>query len=365
VDSILKARYGTTPTLAAAVLFFCAAVSIACTFVAIPDMWFPGSMSSWDRPVKVLAEASSLVFICAGILVFRHRLGYGLGLIAGLIALPWFVRTEISLAPWNSWVFLNYESPMSSGGGSVLVFTKLKILSAGLIVLGIIGVSMRLFPDRWSLRGVPLCRRTWPAFVVGLFVLFGWFVYSVMPYSIPGFDHPAGAELRILRVQKHGLRFQETTMVVFRNGRVWVWRHERRLFQYRFELRAADNGLGEMSPAAYERAHILVQSPELWKLRTPPPKALRSWNAEGWYVVLKDSRLLAFTSEYGTVPPKEVRDLFHELAKLPLSEERLFAVRDVCLGFCYDPVAALGFSILQQRTRLLSRSAVAQAPSGW
>ena len=40
---------------------------------------------------------------------------------------------------------------------------------------------------------------------------------------------------------------------------------------------------------------------------------------------------------------------------------KAFAVRDVCLGFCYDPVAALGFSVLQQRRRLLSRSAAGSA----
>jgi len=358
----VKAPCETTPALTVAVLFFCTAASISCTFLAIPDMAFPGIMSSWDRPVEVIAEASPLVLICASILVFRHRLGYGLGLIAGLIALPWFVRTELSLAPWNSWVFLNYESPMSSDEGAFLAFTKLKLLSAGLIVLGILCSSMRLFPDRWSLRGVPLCRRTWPAFGVGLLGLVGWFVYSVMPYSVPDFDHPAGTELRILRVQKHGLRFHETTVIVSRDGRVWVLRGERRLFQYRFELRVAMTAL---EASVYQRALVLVQSPELWKLRTPPPITLRSWNAEGWYVVLKDSRLLAFTSEYGTTPPRQMMDVFHELEKLPVSLERLSAVRDVCLGFCYDPVAALGFSILQQRTRLLNRSAVDQAPSGW
>jgi hypothetical protein len=115
--------------------------------------------------------------------------------------------------------------------------------------------------------------------------------------------------------------------------------------------------LGQVSPTAFERARNFVESSELWKLRTAPPKALRAWNAEGWYVVLKDSRLLAFTTEFGTTPPDEVTDLFNELQKLPALEERPFAVRDVCLGFCYDPVAALGFSILPQRKRLLSGSA--------
>jgi DNA-directed RNA polymerase specialized sigma24 family protein len=71
------------------------------------------------------------------------------------------------------------------------------------------------------------------------------------------------------------------------------------------------------------------------------PAALRSWNAEGWYVVLQDSRLLAFTSEYRTTPPKEITDLFEEMEKLPASQEEAFVLRDVCLGFCYDPVAGL------------------------
>ena len=77
------------------------------------------------------------------------------------------------------------------------------------------------------------------------------------------------------------------------------------------------------------------------------------WNAEGWFIVLKDSRVLAFTSEYGTSPPREITALFHEIEQLPASSERQFEVRDVCLGFCYDPVAALGFTVLSQRTRLL------------
>ena len=37
------------------------------------------------------------------------------------------------------------------------------------------------------------------------------------------------------------------------------------------------------------------------------------------------------------------------------------ALLDVCLGFCYDPVAALGFTILPQRKRLLATSSFVQA----
>ena len=64
--------------------------------------------------------------------------------------------------------------------------------------------------------------------------------------------------------------------------------------------------------------------------------------------MLQDSRLLAFTTEYRTTPPKEITDLFQALEKLPASPEKAFVLRDVCLGFCYDPVSALGFDTLIQ-----------------
>ena len=48
----------------------------------------------------------------------------------------------------------------------------------------------------------------------------------------------------------------------------------------------------------------------------------------------------------------EVTELFEQLDKLPPSHEQPSAVRDVCLGFCYGPVAALGFVQMKDRTRL-------------
>jgi hypothetical protein len=359
MDSFGEARYGSTPKLTTAILLLCTAGSIGCTFLTLLDGAF---LSSWGRSVEVAARVSPLVFLCASALVFfRPRFGYTLGVIAGLIALPWFFQTEFSPATWNSWISLNYESPIPipSEVGPYLAFTRLKILSVILIVVAVACSSIRLLPARWSLWKSPLCRCTWPAFAVGFLVLAVWFGYSVTPYSIPAYDHPGSVEFRILHVEKRGLRFHETAMSEERNGRAWILRTERRLFQYRFEERIAWTALAEASPATIERVRTFVQSPTLWELRTPPPRTLRSWNAEGWYVVLKDSRLLAFTSEYGTAPPKEVTELFHQIENLPLREGSPLAVRDVCLGFCYDPLAALGFGVLPQRIRLLSRSAAA------
>lgn len=354
------------PKLTTAILLLCTAGSIG-----FLTLLYGAFVSSWDRPVEVAARVSPLVFLCASALVFfRPRFGYTLGVVAGLIALPWFFQTEFSPATWNSWIILNYSNPIPilnyrspipipSDVGAYLAFTRLKILSVILIVVAVACSLLRLLPARWSLWNSPLCRCPWPAFAAGFLVLAVWFGYSVTPYSIPAFDHPWWTEFRILHVEKRGLRFYETTMFEERTGRAWIFRTERWLFQYRFEKQVAWTALAETSPATVERARTFVQSAALWELRTPPARALRSWNAEGWYVVLKDSKLLAFTSEYGTTPPKEVTELFHQIENLPLREGSPLAVRDVCLGFCYDPLAALGFGVLPQRARLLSRSAAA------
>jgi hypothetical protein len=343
-----EARSVNSPKLITAALFLFTALSTGSAFLKMPDGFPISIMSSWDHAAAIVAGASPLMFLCACVLVFfRPRFGYYLGLAAGLIAIPWFVRTELALDPLNSWVYLNFQGTMDSEVVAFLRFIGLRISSSALIVIAVACASLRLLPARWSLRQSPLCHRTWPAFAVGFLVMAVWFAYSVTPYSAPGQGGGMTPEFRILHVQKYGLHFHETKLSAAKDGRVYILRNDRRLFQYRFEGRGAVTALGETSPTALQQARTFVQSPELWKLQTPPPRALRSWNAEGWYVVLKDSRLLAFTSEYRTTPPKEVTDLFYEIEKLPASSIWPFPVRDVCLGFCYDPVAGLGFSTLK------------------
>lgn len=347
-----KARDADTPKLTTAILLLCTAAGTGYMFLTPLGGVF---RSNWGPPVAVAAEMSPFVFLSASALVFfRPRLGFTLGLIAGVIALPWLLQTEFSSAGWNSWVLLNYESPLPTPSDveGFLALTKLKILSVTLIVVAVTSCSLRLLPAQWSLS--PLCRGTWPAFAAGFLVLAPWFGYCAMPYSVPAFDHPLSQEFRILHVEKRGPRFHEATISEDRNGRAWIERAERRLFQYRFEERIAITSLAEYSPVTIERARAFVQSPALWKLRTPSAQRLRSWNADGWYVVLKDSRILAFTTEYGTAPPEEVTKLFYEIESLPFRHDSRLAVRDVCLGFCYDPLAALRFAVLPQRKRLLS-----------
>jgi DMSO/TMAO reductase YedYZ heme-binding membrane subunit len=112
MDGFAQARREFTPSLTVAALYLCTAASIACVFLRIRD--WPLGVNP-NRLAEDLAIASPLVFLCACVLVFfRARLGYALGLVAGLIALPWFVWTELSL-DWNSWITLNIadEDPIA------------------------------------------------------------------------------------------------------------------------------------------------------------------------------------------------------------------------------------------------------------
>jgi hypothetical protein len=339
--------------VAAAILFACAAGTLVLLFWTFLNGHL---LANLVAPAELAARMSPLVFLCACVLVFvRHRLGYGLGIVAGLTALPWFIQIEFSPGTWGSWETLIYEHPLPFMPGEelYLTFTKLKILSVFLVAAAVGCSVLRLLPARWSARQLPLRRRTWPAFAAAFLLLTVWIGYSVTPYHRAGYDHPTPMELRILHVEKRGLRFHEVTVVTSRDGRAWVWRNDRRLFQFRFESRMAQTSLYETLPTAHERAWVLSQEPGLWNLQTASPASLRSWNAEGWYVVLRDSRILTFTSELGTAPPKELTDWFHQVERLPLRYGRPYGVRDLCFGFCYDPVAGLGFQILPQRMRLL------------
>ena len=292
-----------------------------------------GWLKSWPKSVRYF-------FLCAGVLVFfRPRLGYILGLVAGLVALPWLVWSELSLDPWNSWVLLIQDQD----GGGFVAFLKLRILSVTLIAAAIVCAAIRLLPARLRLRKTPVCRRTWPALTIGFTVLALWFVHSVTPYIVPVCTGGITPEFQILHLKKRGLQISQTAVSAFKDGRVYVLRDQRQLFRYRF----ARHLVRGVMPSELRLA--FTQSPELWKLRTAPVKPLlRSWDAERWYLVLKDSKLLFFTE-----PPREVAALLREIEQMNAFEEQWSMVRDICLGYCYDPLAEMGHLALRDRERLL------------
>ncbi len=258
--------------LTPAILFLSAAAGLGGAFLILQKGFHLS-----DPPLWLAAESSPFLFLFAATLLFvRPRLGYSLALIAGLLAVPWFVKTENSSASFNSWVMQNY--PDFSGAEAYLAYARLKILSVTLTVIAAVLALLRLLPSP------PLNRRTWPAFAAGLLVLILWFGGSVMPYRVPVIARAAIPDFRILHVEKRGIRLRETSISAHRDGKTFISRYDRTLFRYRFDGVTAQP---ESSPVARLQVLALVDSAKLENLHTPPPGRLRSWNAEGWYVVLK------------------------------------------------------------------------------
>jgi hypothetical protein len=292
-------------------LFLCASTSIA-SLLVLDDMM---RVVQWQSREGMAALACSLGFASAAVLTaFTARAGYVVALIAGFGALALFVRLELR-EQWNSWLYLN---------GTFSATVAMRIAAP---VLATVALSRCL-----------LRKRTWLSVVVPVLAVGVWFGCSVRPYRVPVVHYGTTAWLEILHSQKHGLSFQETVVSVYRDGKIWVGRQDRRLFQYRFEGRGGPVIL-DGRRATFQHAWSLVDSGRLRNLRTGPAQQLRAWNADGWYVYLQDwrvIRLLAFAA-----PPDEVKAIFQEIEQLPMEYELQFYPRDVCLGFCYSPQAAL------------------------
>jgi hypothetical protein len=315
-------------------------------FSAMVLGWVFLTLETGRRPIPVAAIAGAFGFVIAAAGVFlKPRLSYWLGMVSGLVSLYWFSRIEFSYFPaLNSWITFNLPSDNPQFFSEVFL-AKLKILLVVTVATSTAYCMTRLLPASWVLRKVPVRKRTWPALAVCLLVVASWYGVSASPYRIPLIVDGIPAELIVLHVEKKGIQFHETAISASRDGRIYVQRNDRRLFQYRFVVR---DGVGMLSEAITARVRTLAQSAQLKELRTAPAAALRNKNAEGWYV-RTGYKVLAFTSEYGTEPPREVVDLFHELGSLAPAENEVRTVNDICMGFCYDPLAGLGLGNMNDR----------------
>jgi hypothetical protein len=292
--------------------------------------------------IQLSLIVSSLLFVLASVLAFvRPRLGYWTALPGGLLAISCLAWIELSNFYWgNSWIALNTSDAVGvPGARGYQTAAELTILSSAFALVSVALSVLRLLPANWMLRGTPLRELTWPAFGLSAFVTILWFGVSVTPYRRPGVVHlGVSPELRILHITKRGLLFHESSVNIFRDARFTIWHQDRRLAEYRFTSQAA---AGVMPTNEWLRSIALAEGLSE-HASTPLPTVLRAWDAEGWYVLASGS-LLTFTSKYQSLPPRDVIELFNDVERLDVIAQPQQTNRDVCLGLCYGPLAALGF----------------------
>ncbi len=127
------------PVRSAAAVFLCAGLSIALLFLRMGLGGFP--IWAWSG---IMAMTGPIIFLCACVLVFfRPTLGYVLGGIAAVVALPWFVLTESSSGLPSIWTYLN--GPYDFGINYRPYATE-KILSVALLAAGVTCSFLRLLP---------------------------------------------------------------------------------------------------------------------------------------------------------------------------------------------------------------------------
>ena len=323
---------------------------------ALADAWLLSSnqlLNEASTFETVLCVIAAILFALGAALVSRRPHVAHMCAAAGVVALPWTYRTTLQgniLVNW--WIVFNVpdrELRMYNG----LATAKLAILAVALIVFAIATGITRVLPGRLVFRKMPLRERTWPAVAATLCLLAIWFTQSVIPYRIPGaLDYSSWPILQILHLKKHGLQFHESCVKVWGHRgvpeSVLFSSNDRRLFEYRFQQTFAH---AEVPKLLVEHVAALIQVSKSVKSNRNLITPLRRWNDEGWYVVGEEMELQAYTNENRRTPPQEVVDLFEELEKVPRTDNSSEDRKDVCLGFCYDPLSALGALYANHRCR--------------
>ena len=196
------------------------------------------------------------------------------------------------------------------------------------------------------MRARPVRDRLWPAFAICVLAAVFWYALSVSPYRIPWIVDAAPPKLTLLHLEKNGRQSHETGVSIFSDGRVYLSHNDRKLFRYRFPI----YGGSAVLPAdntTREEAFALAE--QLAGAVTAPAVCLRSKKADGWHVRLQRTRVLAFTTEYGTHPPPQVIAVFQSLTSTVTETKYQGDEKDICFGLCYDPSAGLGIQYMNDR----------------
>jgi hypothetical protein len=302
----------------------------------------------WLNGKDMLAGLLSPIVLLVGLFLLRRSpcLGYSAIAFGAALPLPWFFRTE-SRGFENSWVALNASDELGAWGWGYMRYPQLRIISVALLLTTLAWAAIRLLPSHWQILGRPVNLRTWPAATVSLTFIAYWFATYAFPYRQPVIVDALRAELAILRVEKDGTMFHETRLSVYRDGRYYLVRTDRRLFRYSF-VEAVYVGI--LTDELRGEVRAILALPELRRTLDSAPKSLRAQHGEGWYTEADSYKIAAFTSENSISPPGELRTFLGEIERaVPVGQGSRYTVRDVCLGFCYDPKAGLGYTAENER----------------
>jgi hypothetical protein len=289
---------------------------------------------------------SPFVLLSGALLLRRHpRLGYMVAAVGAILPLPWIFMTE-SRAFGNSWIAMN-----ASGDDRDLShyssYYQLRIVSVAFVLMTLIWAITRLLPSDWQFLNRPVNQRTWPAIAITFTFILYWFAAFVFPYRQPIIVDGLQSDLRILHVKKDGTAFHETSISVYHDSRFYLVRSDRQLFHYSFGETAHE---GLLTDDLRNKLKVIQALPELKRTLDKAPRALRAQHGEGWYTEMGSFAITAFTTENATPPPADLVAFFRALEGTPSNGASSHdEVRDVCLGFCYDPKAGLGYRAENQR----------------
>jgi hypothetical protein len=289
---------------------------------------------------------SPFVLLSAALLLLWHpRLGYVVTALGAALALPWIFMTE-SRGVGNSWIAMN-ASWNDPDVFRYMRYSQLRIVSVALLLLTLIWAMTRLLPSKWQLKNRPANQQTWPAIALALIFVVCWFATDVFPYREPIIVDALQPELSILNVKKDGVAFHEARVSVYRDFRYHMVRDDRQLFRYSFAETVRE---GLLTDDLRTKLKAIQALPELKRTLDKSPRALRVWRGEGWYTEMHSFAITAFTTENANTPPADLVAFFREVEEAPSSGTSSDGeVRDVCLGFCYDPKAGLGYRAENQR----------------
>lgn len=246
--------------------------------------------------------------------------------VGAVLAWRFFVLVEFSQYRYpgyfNAWIMLN-------GPGSH-VYAWLRICAIATLLVVTIHSLLRMTPEGWHLRN-----RSWPTFAASFVGVTLWYSYAVRPYRIPVYDmHDLPPAVIVLHVEKHGLRFRETSLAIYRNGSFYLAEDDRRWFTYGFPRKVSRGSLAGDSMEALKKLTSLPD--QLHLVLFSSYVAPREWIADRWYVLFDPWSGRALNVALSRAP-EEVSALL-EAAKTAPKETNWNDYRwDVCLGFCYDP----------------------------